>query len=244
MEILSSRGGKKKIVLGALLTCSLLSLVFFLDARGLVRSLINNTTPETKKEEVRRKALALSANDILYGPQDARIQVIVYSDVRCRYCRSLLPKLEQLVGIFSPNVVMAYRSAPLVGRASALADEEKIAACIQEQSAEGYLAYKFIRSLMLDMPPESVLGDIDPDVLYRHSDKYLNRQLLVSCIEGVHSVEAVARSHESALTLGVRPIPHTFIVMDDQVIEIVGNKPFAVYEKIIFDLLDSTHGLQ
>jgi protein-disulfide isomerase len=47
------------------------------------------------------------------GPSDAPIQLVVYSDFQCSFCRQLAPVLHRLHSEFPKDVVVAFRNFPL-----------------------------------------------------------------------------------------------------------------------------------
>ena len=74
-------------------------------------------------------ALASIGNRV--GPADARIELIIFSDYRCPYCRRLEGPLNWVRQAFPEDVAVVYRHLPLLGETSYFAS--RIAECGAEQ---------------------------------------------------------------------------------------------------------------
>ena len=55
------------------------------------------------------------------GPADARVQIAVYSDFQCVFCRQLVPVLQQLRTAFPQEVAIVFRHFPLESHPRAFA---------------------------------------------------------------------------------------------------------------------------
>ena len=59
------------------------------------------------------KAAPVSSTDITYGPKDAKLTVIEYSDFQCPFCAVYAPILDQLRQKWGDQVQFVYRFYPL-----------------------------------------------------------------------------------------------------------------------------------
>ena len=59
------------------------------------------------------KAAPVSSTDITYGPKDAKLTVIEYSDFQCPFCAVYAPILDQLRQKYGDQVQFVYRFYPL-----------------------------------------------------------------------------------------------------------------------------------
>ena len=75
-------------------------------------------------------ALASVGNRV--GPGDARVEITVFSDYRCPFCRRLEEPLRWVRQAYPEDVAVVYRHLPLLGEASYLAS--RIAECGAEQN--------------------------------------------------------------------------------------------------------------
>jgi len=59
------------------------------------------------------RAAPVSSTDITYGPKDAKLTVIEYSDFQCPFCAVYAPILDQLRQKYGDQVQFVYRFYPL-----------------------------------------------------------------------------------------------------------------------------------
>ena len=59
------------------------------------------------------KAAPVAANDITYGPKDAKVTVIEYSDFQCPFCAEYAKWLTQLRAKYGDRVQFVFRNYPL-----------------------------------------------------------------------------------------------------------------------------------
>lgn len=83
------------------------------------------------------RAQAPSSDDISYGPADARLAVIEYSDFRCPFCAEYAPIMAQLRQEFGDRVRFVFRFFPLENHQHAMASAEAAyAASLQDKFFE------------------------------------------------------------------------------------------------------------
>lgn len=73
------------------------------------------------------QALTHAAGDAVVGNPDGDVTVVEFYDVRCPYCRRMLPVLAQLLRT-DPKLRLVYKDIPILGPASVLGAKAVIAA--------------------------------------------------------------------------------------------------------------------
>lgn len=101
---------------------------------------------------------AVSADDRTIGPVSAPVQLVVYADLSCEYCKAFFertfPKLRSLYG---DSVVFAFRHKPLP-RHPASRREAIAAECVYSQGGNGAF-WKFITSVYQESDYQSGVSD-------------------------------------------------------------------------------------
>jgi len=95
--------GKSFWIILAVIIVSSIGLIYFVSSGD------NSGIPSSTSE-----ALQLTDKDHTTGKKDAKVVVVEYSDFQCPACSALYPITKQVVGLFSDQVVFAYRHFPLV----------------------------------------------------------------------------------------------------------------------------------
>lgn len=84
-----------------------------------------------------RDALLRVSADPVAGNPSGDVTVVEFSDLRCPYCRRMVPVLADLLKT-DPNVRLVYKDIPILGPASVLGAKAVLAAQRQTQVPDGY----------------------------------------------------------------------------------------------------------
>jgi protein-disulfide isomerase len=168
----------------------------------------------------------------VYGNAVARTTVVMFSDPACQYCRSLYPKLKGLVDISDGTVNLIYRPAPLIGvRSEAYTLTERVGECVARNPVRYHV---FLDTLFAALPKQTQLLVIPTSTIVFAAQ--MNEAELAACLENNDQIEQlISEHHTTAAVLGVKTIPHTFIVTGTKVSNLVGDQRLEVFDALIRD---------
>lgn len=160
-------------------------------------------------------------DDPSFGPPNAPITIIEFSDFECPYCtkwhQEVWPRIQEA---YSDQVRLVYRDFPLISIHSNAAPAAEAANCAGEQNA--YWEYH-------DKLFSGQYGlSLDAYQQYA-SDLGLNLADFEECLESRRFQEEVEADYDYAANLGIRSTPTFFI----NGIALVGAQPFEVFQDVI-----------
>ena len=135
------------------------------------------------------------------GPMDAPVQLVVYSDFQCGFCRQLVPVLQEIRGEFPLEVSIVYRHFPLSAHPRAFA-----AAAAAECAAEQGAFWEYHDKLFADG------GDLgDAKLLELASSLGLDRERFSACLQSDRPRRVVEGNLREAAQLGLPGAPSVFL---------------------------------
>jgi len=135
------------------------------------------------------------------GPTDARVQIAVYSDFQCVFCRQLVPVLQQLRTAFPQEVAIVFRHFPLESHPRAFA-AAVAAECASEQGA----FWEYHDKLFLEG------GDLNEATLVAVASSLgLDQQRFMMCLQSEEPRRVVEANLREAMQLGLPGAPAVFI---------------------------------
>ena len=172
-------------------------------------------TPEFRRYDVPED------DDPAWGPEDAPITIIEFSDYECPYCRKwhveVWPKLQETYG---DQIRLVYRDFPLTSIHSNATSAAAAANCAMEQD----MYFPFSEKLF---SMELNLGRMTYQTYAEELG--LDMDVFNECLESGRYLEEVEADYEYAANMGVRSTP-TFFVNG---IPVVGSQPFDVFKGLI-----------
>jgi protein-disulfide isomerase len=160
-------------------------------------------------------------DDPAYGPEDAPITIIEFSDYECPYCRSWQAEvLPRLLETYPDQVRLVYRDFPLTSIHPNAAPAAAAANCANEQDA-----YWEFHDKLFSME----LGLSDKAYQQYASDLGLDTESFAECLESDRYADEVEADFQYAAQLGVRSTPTFFI----NGIALVGAQPFELFQDLI-----------
>ncbi len=159
-------------------------------------------------------------DDPAFGPEDAPITIVEFSDFRCGFCgrfhaQTYGPLMEKYEGL----IRFVYRDFPVVGgERAALAAE-----CVHDQGEDLFWAYHDVlfasqQSLTSDDALVSLAADLGVDT-----------EALATCLADEVYADEVQKDFADGMALGVRGTPAFFINGR----AVIGAQPLAVFQQII-----------
>ncbi|HJW89715.1 MAG TPA: DsbA family protein [Anaerolineales bacterium] len=160
-------------------------------------------------------------DDPAFGPADAAITIIEFSDYECPYCRSWhVEVFPKLMAAYPGQVRLIYRDFPIESIHPNATPAAVAANCAQEQGA-----YWEFNDLLFSMQ----LGLNAKAYQQYASQLRLDERAFAECVESDRYLAEVRADLEYAANLGVRSTP-TFFVNG---IAVVGAQPFELFQQLI-----------
>jgi protein-disulfide isomerase len=160
-------------------------------------------------------------DDPAFGPANAPITIIEFSDYECPFCRRWHNEVfSRLIEAYPEQVRLVYRDFPLSSLHANAFSAAEAANCANEQGAF-WEFHDRLFSMELGLGMEA----------YRSyaSQLGLDTQSFIKCLESGRYRDEVQADYDFAADLGVRSTPTFFI----NGIAIVGAQPFEVFQQVI-----------
>lgn len=176
---------------------------------------------EVIAQEPTRYEVIINENDPIFGPEDAPITIIEFSDYECPYCRRhFLETAKPLLEKYSGQIRLIFKDFPLTNIHGNAVPAAAAALCSQEQDA-----YWDFHDLLF----ENSLGLSEESYLAYAEYLGLDIEAFSTCVTEERYVDTVNANLDYAVSLGVRSTPTFFI----NGIPLVGAQPYEVFEQII-----------
>ena len=214
----AAEGGRGQLALGAVVVGVLLSaLMMAADVYGA-------TVGRPARVAVNTAGIPADRNSM--GAPDARVQIVIYNDFQCIYCRLLHTEAESQIieqYVRTGKARLEVRQYPTYGEESVRAAEAAYAAADQGK----YWEYRDL--LFRDQKGVNKGGFSDVNLLRMAGELGLDQTAFsASLSSGAHRAQ-VEQELQDAEAAGVNSVPTVFI--DGRMVE--GAQPFAAYQKII-----------
>ena len=173
---------------------------------------------------------AVTEDDHVRGPKDAKYTLIEYSDYECPYCARLhkrvLPKLRERLG---DDLRVVYRHRPLPMHEPQATKSALAAECVA--SMQGNKAFWQYTKALFDNPKRDALVETGRSL-------GVDGQALANCIDEKRHVARVQRDLDHAEKLGVRGTPTMFVRLtgEKESKRLNGAQPAARIEQVIKQL--------
>jgi len=154
-----------------------------------------------------------------FGPADAPVRIVEFSDFECPYCRSVEKTVKALLTKYGTKVSLAYRDFPLTGIHPSAQGAAEASRCAAEQGQFWAYHDRLLAASSLDV---AQLKD-------QAKDLGLDRKRFDSCLESGSMRAAVERDAQQGRLVGVMATPSFFI----NGIPLSGAQPLAAFEKVI-----------
>jgi protein-disulfide isomerase len=179
-----------------------------------------NQAPEAQPQEIRRYDIP-EDDDPVFGPDNAPITIIEFSDYECPYCRKWhLETWPLLQEAYPEQIRLVYRDFPLTNIHANATPAAAAANCAGEQGR-----YWEFSDLLFSMR-----YNLDKPGYQAYADELgLDMDSYNQCLESGRYNDEVNADFEYAANLGVSSTP-TFFVNG---IPVVGAQPFEIFSQLI-----------
>ncbi len=163
----------------------------------------------------------INENDPSFGPEDAPVTIIEFSDYECPYCRRhFLETAGPLLDKYEGQLRLVFKDFPLTSIHPNAIPASAAALCAQEQDA-----YWPFHDLLFEMS----LGFSQDTYLAYANSLDLDMESFTECEAEGRYIETVNANLDYGLSLGVRSTP-TFLING---IPLVGAQPLEEFTRII-----------
>jgi protein-disulfide isomerase len=183
-----------------------LDRVYFITPDG--REIVNGAIWDLSKSPFAENLTKLPVGGYAFGPADAKVQLVIFSDFECPYCREFAKTVRDNIPKKYPNDVrVVFEDFPLEqihpwARAAAEASH-----CIGDQGTDVFWAYHdWIFEHSGEIKPENVKDKI----LAWADDHKLDTAKLKACMESHAAAEIVSQSERTGKALQVQQTPTSF----------------------------------
>jgi protein-disulfide isomerase len=159
------------------------------------------------------------------GPEDAPVNIVVFSDFQCPYCRTLLPALDQVEEEYGNQVRLVFRQFPLTQLHPEAMEAAEASLCAEEQG-------RFWDMHDAMFANQRALGTDQLKATARELG--MDGEAFDQCMDTNQHVERIVTDLQAGQALGVRGTPMTFI--NGRALS--GAKPFAELAAVIEDELE------
>lgn len=135
------------------------------------------------------------------GPQNAKVQIVVFSDFECPLCAKAAPLLKRIREEFPNDVMVAYRYFPIEGHARAIP-----AAIAAECAAEQGVFWDYHDQLFAEPTDLS-----DARFLSIAQSLKLDRERFLKCLGSEKARKVVQASYKDAVQMGLPGVPLIFL---------------------------------
>ncbi len=155
-----------------------------------------------------------------FGPEDAPITIVEFSDFQCPYCKRWFAEVyEPLLAEYAGQIRFVYRNLPLTSIHPDAFSAAEAAMCANEQNAFWGFHDKLLS------------GDLLGTGVYTQyaNDLNLNASAFESCLNAGTYRAAIQADSDFAINLGVNSTPTFFI----NGLAVIGAQPIDVFKQVI-----------
>jgi protein-disulfide isomerase len=184
-----------------------LDRTYFLTADG--KQLVGGPIWNLNQSPFAENLAHLPSDGYSFGPPDAKVRLVIFSDFQCPYCREFAKTVrDNIPQKYANDVRVTFEDFPLDAihpwaRAAAEASR-----CVGIQNADAFWTYHdWIFAHATEIRPEN----LREKVLAWAKDQKLDDTKLASCIDTHATAAEVKKAEESAKALKVLQTPTTFV---------------------------------
>jgi len=174
---------------------------------------------ESDEQSIIRYQIPIEANDPQFGPEDAPITIIEYSDFECPYCRQYSEEVyPSLLEGYDGQIHYVFKNFPLTSIHDNALSAAEAAMCAQEQGAFWQMHDLLFAGELGQEFYEQYAAELDLDL-----------EAFTACLDEHQTLELIQADYGYAIQLGVRSTPTFFI----NGIPLEGVRSYALFVQII-----------
>ncbi|MBV9081781.1 MAG: DsbA family protein [Acidobacteriaceae bacterium] len=201
----------RKLEFRASVPAPLLTLYLAPDRKHLAAGFMDMTVDPvvTRRRQEEDVANRLSKDALLTsGPADARVQLTVFSDFQCPYCKEFAELMRQLTADERASARVIYRQLPLNIHPWAQ-DAAELSECVALQNkAAFWKLHDFLFDRQSELSKENISGKV---MDFLSHEEGIDTKAVAAC-KGGDQVKSFLRDDEQlAMDMGVRSTPSVFV---------------------------------
>lgn len=196
----------------------------------------DNNPPQVVPTVDPSKVDRLTLADHIRGNSEARLQLIVYSDLECPFSKRFQTTVKQIIDQYKDKIVVVYRHFPLDQIHSQTRVEAQATECAAKLNGnDGF--WKLTDKIYEITPSNNGLDLTTLPTLASQSG--INQTAFKTCLSSGEMAQAVETQYQSGLKAGVNGTPGSFLIdsKTGTVKAIQGAQPFEQIKLIIDQLL-------
>lgn len=229
MRLKTKNLSSTKVILSGLVIVILLARITYVLNENVVA--VQHTKTDTESSLIAR---SITNEDHTIGDLSAPIQMIVYSEFDCQYCKSFyettMPKLKAR---FGNNIVVAYRHFPLASHPNTQIKEEA-SECVYLKGGNDAF-WKFTKK-MFSAPQDRIMDAESLAVISLESG--VSKELFISCMNNGEGKSRVLKDKLEGSIAGVYQTPSILLKSKHRALIVGGNYYSQLSAGIVY-LLDT-----
>jgi len=163
---------------------------------------VEGAQPDAEEVEV-AEVPPVTSEDNVYGPSDAKVTMIKYSDFECPYCAKFRDTMDELLDEYGNDVRLVFRHFPLSFHANA-----RSAAMAAECAGEQDMFWEMYQEIF----DANELGTMSVDAWKQAAeDLGLDTDQFDECLDSEKYANKINEQMQAGVEAGVRGTPATFI---------------------------------
>jgi protein-disulfide isomerase len=173
------------------------------------QSILNGTLWDLRQAPFAENLKKLPTSGYSFGPEDAPVRIVVFSDFQCPYCSELAKTMRsELPKKYGDKVHVIFEDFPLTTRHPWARAASESAHCLGEQKADGFWAF---HDWIFAHQQEVSLSNLREKTLAFAKEQKLDEGKVASCLDNHTPGVEIDKSIELARSLQVAQTPTFFV---------------------------------
>lgn len=156
--------------------------------------------------------------DHVRGNENARIQLVEYSDFECPFCARFHPTTSQILEEYGDQVSLIYRHYPLSFHPNAQKAAEGAECVAKQRGSEAFWAYA---DALFEV--NSATGKLTPEAITEAAaGTGVDMTQFQTCLDSGEMATLVSSQMAAGSAAGVQGTPGTFVVVDGEAVDFIG----------------------
>jgi len=183
-----------------------LDRVYYMTADG--KEILNGTVWDLSKSPFADKLSQIPDTGYAFGPPDAKVKLVIFSDFECPYCREFAKTVRENIPKKYPNDVrVIFEDFPIEAIHPWARTAAEASHCIGDQNAADFWDY---HDWIFEHATEIKVDNVRAKILAWAADKKLDTAKLENCLDTHKEAALVTASETAGRALGVEQTPTSF----------------------------------
>ena len=199
-----------------------------------------NNTPETIWEIIE----PVTEKDHVLGSPEAKLTLILYSDIECPYCKTFHKTMSQVIDEYGKDGTLrwVYRHLPLESIHPTAPKEAEATECAAELGGNNAF-WEYLNELVETNTPPSQ-SNLTNDLAKIAEKIGLDKTKFASCLDSNKYASRIAETSAEAAQLGIQGTPFSIIITaDGKAAPISGALPYDDIKEAIKEILNNSTSL-